>query len=468
MDGMTVRGSGPFPREFRKRLWKNPDWLFLLIFALCAFFIGGTVFVLSLHEPPRTVGEKEIVRIRERYAKLVLNAPARWKDEKKDLPIPQPPERKENVEPPPAAPPPALKEEVVVKPPPPLVRDERPEEPEAAEVEPPEVPEVAPEPPAPVELQDEGVEMEMEEDGGIDVAAVPDVSLPPPGLPDRYAARRDGDGVSIEPDMVGEPLTSPEPAPSIPDVASAALQVRTERRGDGGGIELDDERVSVPVGLPPAPKVGGVPGGGYGLPAEKGMAPSATVEMPAGDDAQVLGIVSKSPDIGPKGGRRRYVAARGGSGVTVEAEGEETVEVVSVARREPEVPDTVKAERLSSRYGQKPRKRRKTAVLSAAERKDKGMVGERKGAVDLPETTDVRHLKACIDPAEEPRLRSRILAALGDDTAFCEDERGRFGFYDVEMLATLSIRYESSVAGELSRCDALRMALECLLNKSKR
>lgn len=63
-----------FPREFRPTLAKQFEPHFLAILASCALLMGGGALSMSLRPLPE-VSEKDILRIQERYAQLILNQP---------------------------------------------------------------------------------------------------------------------------------------------------------------------------------------------------------------------------------------------------------------------------------------------------------------------------------------------------------------------------------------------------------
>jgi TonB family protein len=75
-DGSTREAaSGGFPKTLRARPFAHMDTRFLGLFAGLFVFFGTITFLLSLREPPKTTDDKQISRIQERYAKLVLNKP---------------------------------------------------------------------------------------------------------------------------------------------------------------------------------------------------------------------------------------------------------------------------------------------------------------------------------------------------------------------------------------------------------
>jgi TonB family protein len=64
-----------FPREYRRRFLSNLDRNFVVLWAGCAFVMGGAALGFSLRDLPEEASEKEILKIQERYAQLVLNQP---------------------------------------------------------------------------------------------------------------------------------------------------------------------------------------------------------------------------------------------------------------------------------------------------------------------------------------------------------------------------------------------------------
>ena len=71
----AVATGGRFPREFQRGVFGRFDRKFsllLLILIVCIFPVIG---ILSLRKPPQEVSDKEIQKIQERYARLVLNQP---------------------------------------------------------------------------------------------------------------------------------------------------------------------------------------------------------------------------------------------------------------------------------------------------------------------------------------------------------------------------------------------------------
>lgn len=64
-----------FPRQFTRSPFKGFDKRFLIILGSCALVFFSVVGILSQREVKQEVTEKEIQKIQERYARLVLNQP---------------------------------------------------------------------------------------------------------------------------------------------------------------------------------------------------------------------------------------------------------------------------------------------------------------------------------------------------------------------------------------------------------
>ena len=79
--GLFYMGTAPqavltgFPVDFNRRVFKQLDSTFLIILAVSFVVMGSTFFILSLRTPPEAFSEKEILKIQERYAQLILNQP---------------------------------------------------------------------------------------------------------------------------------------------------------------------------------------------------------------------------------------------------------------------------------------------------------------------------------------------------------------------------------------------------------
>ena len=85
--GLFYMGASPqavltgFPGEFNRRVFKQLDSAFLIILAISFVVLGGTFFILSLRTPSLAISEKEILKIQERYAQLILNQPKKKVEE---------------------------------------------------------------------------------------------------------------------------------------------------------------------------------------------------------------------------------------------------------------------------------------------------------------------------------------------------------------------------------------------------
>jgi hypothetical protein len=64
-----------FPAEFKEEIFSRLEPGFVIILLCCGALIFSIIGLLSLKEPSTAVSEKEITRIQERYARLVLNQP---------------------------------------------------------------------------------------------------------------------------------------------------------------------------------------------------------------------------------------------------------------------------------------------------------------------------------------------------------------------------------------------------------
>ncbi len=71
----AVAAGGRFPREFERGLFGRFDRKFTLLLLVCIVLIFPVIAILSLRKPSQEVSEKEILKIQERYARLVLNQP---------------------------------------------------------------------------------------------------------------------------------------------------------------------------------------------------------------------------------------------------------------------------------------------------------------------------------------------------------------------------------------------------------
>ena len=68
-------GLKRFPQELRSKPLSRLEPRFTILFIGLFLLIGGVVFVLSLRKVSQTFSEKQILKIQERYASIVLNQP---------------------------------------------------------------------------------------------------------------------------------------------------------------------------------------------------------------------------------------------------------------------------------------------------------------------------------------------------------------------------------------------------------
>jgi TonB family protein len=64
-----------FPSELRSKTLSRVEPKFTLLFVVSFLIIGGIVFILSFHKVNETASAKQILKIQERYASIVLNQP---------------------------------------------------------------------------------------------------------------------------------------------------------------------------------------------------------------------------------------------------------------------------------------------------------------------------------------------------------------------------------------------------------
>ncbi len=82
MDASSDVAIKPFPGKFNSRLFTQLDRPFLTILAVATVILFSLFFILSLRPVSDTMSEKEVLKIQERYAQLVLNKPVKKKVEK--------------------------------------------------------------------------------------------------------------------------------------------------------------------------------------------------------------------------------------------------------------------------------------------------------------------------------------------------------------------------------------------------
>jgi TonB family protein len=75
MQPALAAAGGKFPSELRGKLLNSIEPKFTMLFFGLLFVIGTTVLLLSLRKVPDTMSDKQILKIQERYASIVLNQP---------------------------------------------------------------------------------------------------------------------------------------------------------------------------------------------------------------------------------------------------------------------------------------------------------------------------------------------------------------------------------------------------------
>ncbi len=86
-----MASSDKFPKELRYNLIQRVDKKIALPFVLSFLVLGGIVFGLSFVEPKRELTEKDVLKIKQRYAKLDLNKP------KEEVKKPEPVKKQEII-----------------------------------------------------------------------------------------------------------------------------------------------------------------------------------------------------------------------------------------------------------------------------------------------------------------------------------------------------------------------------------
>lgn len=491
-----------FPKELYRGPFKYPDWRFLTIFVSCAILSGIIVLLLSRREISDMTSRQEIVEIQDRYARIVLNLPRKTVRKMKESPRAGKVELKkgareiEEVEV-------EIKRKVESKP---LVTEEEiksmlQEEigeiiAQGAIVEElmpvmdiaPQLPEVGDAVayskydtrgrsfgalPEIEEREDISVATTMSEinigasrqydykssAAVIDLADSEKIALHRPvKSPDIKVSKRYDLPIESKTfpvplmDMKKRDMPGTEVATKVPD-----LRARTSRRkvitGRGGiskmpAMELRTKDIERSV--PATPDLQTVHSDRYAkksatgrshlsstmtdLPVE-GKRSILSVEEKTGRQGVVASKLSTVPDI------RSRLSGKLGSKTVIKKSGppiRKTVEKPPLAEKVPVVEKvSVEGKEVARRYY-------------------------------LPETATVHNLSACVDPTEEKRLKRKILAVINENIYYCEDSYGKFAFYNMELLTTFDVRFISYSNGEENRCDALKMALQCLNRKIKR
>ena len=489
-----------FPKELYRGPFKYPDWRFLTIFVSCAILSGIIVLLLSRREISDMTSRREIVEIQDRYARIVLNLPGKTVRKMKESPrrgkveIKKDAKRIEEVE---------TKRMVESRP---LVSEEEIKsmlQEEIGEIiaqgaiveELMPVMDIAPQLP---ELADVvayskydtrgrsfGALPEIEEREDISVAtAMSEIDVGAPRQYDYKSSAAVIDLADSEKVALERPVKSPdikvskrydlpkrrktshvpmmdmkkrerpgtELTTQVPD-----LRARTSRRqvitAKGGisrmpAMELRTKHIE--RSAPALPDLQTVSSGRYGKKsaADRSHLPAAVGDLPVKSSASMLSVKEET-------GRRGAVTKKAST-----------------------IPDI--RSRLSGKLGSKavikksepPIKKAAEKVAIAEKVTVAAKVPVEKAEVErkyhLPETATVHNLTACVDPTEEQRLKRKILAVINENIYYCEDSYGKFAFYNMELLTTFDVRFVSYSNGEDNRCDALKMALQCLHKKIKR
>lgn len=497
-----------FPKELYRGPFKYPDWRFLTIFVSCAILSGIIVLLLSRREISDMTSRREIVEIQDRYARIVLNLPGKTVRKMKESSRAEKVETKkgareiEEVEI-------EIKRKVESKP---IVTEEEIKsmlQEEIGEIiaqgaiveELMPVVDIAPQIPEVGDVvayskydtrgRSFGALPEIEEREDISVAttmseidvgasrqydykssaAVIDLADSEKIVLDRPVKSPDIK-VSKRYDLPKESKTSPVPlmdmkkrdmpgtevATKVPD-----LRARTSRRkvitGRGGiskmpAMELRTKRIerSAPV----TPDLRTVRSDKYGKKRATGRShlSSTVTGLPVEGKTSVLSVNEER-------GRQGTVVNKGSTVPDIRSRlsgkvGSKTV----IKKLGSPIQGTVKKEPVTKRAPVT--KREPITEKVPVER------AETTRKYYLPETATVHNLSACVDPTEEKRLKRKILALINGNIYYCEDSYGKFAFYNMELLTTFDVRFVSYRNGEDNRCDALKMALQCLHKKIKR
>ena len=488
-----------FPKELYRGPFKYPDWRFLTIFVSCAILSGFVVLLLSGREIPDMTSKREIVKIQDRYARIVLNLPGRAVRKMKESPRTEKLEVKKDAK-------------VMVE-----VESKKKVEPKS------------------IVTEEEIKSMLQEEIGEIiaqgviaeEIMPVIDIAPQLPEINDLVAYNKYDTGDRSfdalpeieEGEVISVPATMSEIEVGVSRQYDYKSSTAVIDMADSEKIVLDsnirspDVKVSKRYDLPKAGKRSNVPlmdmkkkdmpetEAAVPVPDLRARTPRRQVITGKGGLSNVPSMTPRTkhiesnaplaPDIGTvrsnRYGRKR-TANRSPLPSTVDnllVEGktsmlsvkERTGKQVAVATKASTVPDI--RSRLSGKLGsetviKKSEPPKKTVEKVTIAKKvpvtekmpEKGREIERR--YHLPETATVHNLTACVDPTEEKRLKRKILAVINEDIYYCENSYGKFAFYNMELLTTFDVRFVSYSNGEDNRCDALKMALQCLNKKIKR
>ena len=455
----------PFPREFRRGPFRNPDWRFLSIFLACAVFLGGWTLLLSLREPQETASEKEIIHIQDRYARLVLDMPVKVVKKIRASQLQAKKDREEIAKETDKA------EESAVDLEEPLLVQEVAEE----EIV-PAIPDIEAKPATRYEIRKDTVQIEPEEEErpAIYLAAeIPDIQRGPSV---KYGMKERAAEIDTDEEIMKR---------HVPEMISPDIDVRSASKYNVGKrsvrVDISDRRDSARITSPAAPATPDIESRQtkrYRISGRGRRSSVPEIDL-AERQAPATQIASAVPDVTPRvsrkygsrsGGTQIATAGRyriSGSGVIPEIpvvegkkRGTQTARVVT------EVPDV--QTRVSRKYAAG-RANIRTNIPSPEPAKEKTVMDKEGGSrYNLPESARIHYLSACVDPAEENRIKGNILAVIGNGSNYCKDANGRYAFLYAEMLSTLDVRFASYNSGAYNRCDALRIALQCLINKRKR
>lgn len=437
--------AGQFPKELRRSIFRNPDWRFLSILAICFIFVGGITYILSMRELSETTTQLEIVQIQDRYARLVLNVPA--KEIKKAKALESAPVKEK-------------KEEPVKK------IEEKKEEPAPPE---PVIPDVEIKVETKYDIKKEALELDAEEERKIDIPPPPVIDVPDINMDtlSRYSERESKLDVDVDLDKrVDKGLAS-----VAPDISAPSLD-RYKVRERAMDLDIaDKEKTAINVNQQ-LPDVTNISKGRYGTTSKK--SPGAGSFDLSERERPSVKVASNLPDIGKQPERKYGQVKRSNikEDSDISMRDSKTRDRPLVAAPEiPSVQPTVSGKKYS---GTATRGDASASSALSARPPEVSPTGEsktirkRKATIVLPETAGIQNLSACVDSTQETRLKRKILAAVDYEGLYCEDARGKYEFINIEMISTMDIRFMSKNSDLYNRCEALVMALQCITDKHKR
>ncbi|MBE9535727.1 MAG: hypothetical protein IMF07_00965 [Proteobacteria bacterium] len=440
----------PFPRDFCWSIFQNPDWHFLSIFAICAVFLGGSTLSLSMREISKETSNREIIEIQNRYARLVLNVPAKTIKKIKASPPPSKIARKEEELKKTSSP--EIEQEEA------LPLQEKAEKKEVEIIIAMQPPAIEIKPISRYDIKEDAVQIELELEGGPGIVKPSDIPVPKARSIEKYATQAAGQAFIME----------------VPDV-----DIKQPKRYYTGERPLERGGPDIAPALPATGKLAKR----YALAKKRGTSQVRATGVRELQRPTVL-TASNVPDT-RGGASKRYVMARRGRSSNIPSQERYASSAKGIASGIPlterplsrsRVVDTVKVAppdlqtRVSRSYSSKrvegaSRATSRSSYPEQALKKESKTPERVKSAYYLPETAAVRHLAACVDPTEETRLKRQILAFIDGDIPFCADSNGKYAFVNTEMLTTLDVRFVSYRGGVHNRCDALRMTVQCLYSK---